>query len=111
MTSENDLPSIDIDALVALDPRQVPLFDVRQPDEYEEGHVPGAVLVPLAEVPDRVGEFPTDLTIYVVCRSGARSANAVAFLRSSGVDAVNVDGGTMAWIESGHDVVAGGDSG
>ena len=111
MTSDNELPAIDIAALVALDPRNVALFDVRQPDEYTEGHVPGAVLVPLADVPDRVGEFPTDRTVYVVCRSGGRSANAVAFLRSSGVDAVNVDGGTMAWIESGHSVVEGGEPG
>lgn len=111
MTSDNDLPSIDVGALAALDPRQVALFDVRQPDEYTEGHVPGAVLIPLADVPDRVGEFPTEGTVYVVCRSGGRSATAVAFLRSAGVDAVNVDGGTMAWIEAGHPVVEGGEPG
>ena len=111
MNADNEFPSIDINALVGLDPAEVPVFDVRQPDEYAEGHVPGAVLVPLADVPNRLEVFPADRTVYVVCRSGARSANAVAFLRSSGIDAVNVDGGTMAWIEAGHHVVEGGEPG
>lgn len=111
MSTDHELPSIDIAALAALGPASVSLFDVRQPDEYEEGHVPGARLVPLADVPDRTGEFPTDGPVYVVCRSGGRSASAVAFLRSAGVDAVNVDGGTLAWIEAGHPVVEGGEPG
>ena len=81
-----------------------PLFDVRQPDEYEEARAPGAALVPLAEVPERIGEFPTDRTVYVICKSGGRSAKAVEHLRANGVDAVNVDGGTMAWIEAGNAV-------
>ena len=111
MTPDTDLPAIDVAELAELDPTTVPLVDVRQPDEYAEVHVPGAHLVPLAEVPDRLDEFPTDSTVYVVCRSGARSANAVAFLRSTGVDAVNVAGGTMAWVEAGYPVVTGGDPG
>ena len=110
MTTD-DLPTIDVAGLAALDPRVVAVFDVRQPDEYEEGHVPGATLVPLADVPDRVGEFPTAGPVYVVCRSGGRSANAVGYLRSVGVDAVNVAGGTLAWIEAGHPVVGGGEPG
>lgn len=103
---ETELPTVDVDALVGFLPG-APLFDVRQPDEYAEGHIASAVLVPLAEVPDRVGEFPTDQTVYVVCRSGGRSANAVAFLRAAGVDAVNVEGGTLAWVEAGRAVVEG----
>jgi rhodanese-related sulfurtransferase len=107
----DDLPAIDVSALADLGPGSVPLFDVRQPDEYAEGHVPGAVLVPLGEVPDHLADFPTDRPVYVVCRSGARSANACGFLRASGVDAINVTGGTLAWIEAGFDVVAGGEPG
>ncbi len=76
------------------------MFDVRQPDEYVEARVPGVTLVPLAEVPDRLHEFPTDDTVYVICRSGGRSARAVQFLRANGVDAVNVAGGTLGWIEA-----------
>lgn len=113
MTDDTELPTIDIDGLVALGGGTggVPVVDVRQPDEYVEGHVPGALLVPLADVPDRLGDFPTDRTVYVVCKSGGRSANAVAFLRTSGLDAVNVAGGTMAWIDAGHPVVEGGEPG
>ncbi|MCC5950486.1 MAG: rhodanese-like domain-containing protein [Acidimicrobiia bacterium] len=77
------------------------LFDVRQPDEWEEVRAPGAVLVPLAEVPDRLGEFPTGERVHLICRSGARSMKAAEFLSANGVDAVNVAGGTMAWVAAG----------
>lgn len=84
-----------------------PLFDVRQPDEYRDGHAPGAVLIPLGEVPDRLAEFPTGTRVQVICRSGGRSANACAFLTERGIDAVNVAGGTSAWIDAGYEVVTG----
>jgi rhodanese-related sulfurtransferase len=84
-----------------------PLFDVRMVDEYEAGHVAGAVLVPLPELPDRVGEFPTDGPVYLICRSGARSMRAAEFLAQFGVEGVNVAGGTIQWVQSGRPVVAG----
>lgn len=87
--------------------RGAPLVDVREPAEYAEVRAPGAVLVPLGEVPARTGEVPTDRTVYVICRSGARSASAVEYWRSQGVDAVNVAGGTLAWIEAGFPVESG----
>ena len=59
-----------------------PLFDVRRPDEYESGHVPGAVLIPLDEVPSRVDEFPADKEFLVICRSGGRSRRGRRRLRS-----------------------------
>ena len=99
-----DIPVIDIDTLARQLDGGAPVFDVREPDEYEEAHVPGVRLVPLAEVPDRVDEFPTEGDVYVICKSGGRSAKAVEFLRSNGIDAVNVAGGTMAWIEAGKPV-------
>lgn len=98
---------IDIDTLAAQLDAGAPIFDVRQPDEYEEAHVPGVQLVPLDQVPERVEEFPTDERVYVICKSGGRSAKAVEFLRDRGVDAVNVAGGTAAWIESGKPVETG----
>ena len=101
------VPAIDITTLRQKLEAGEPLFDVRQPDEYDEAHAPGAVLVPLDEVPDRMGEFPTDRTVYVICKSGGRSAKAVEHLRANGVDAVNVAGGTMAWIEAGNAVEQG----
>ena len=102
-----DIPAIDIDTLSQRMEDGAPVFDVRQPDEYEEARVPGVRLVPLDQVPDRVGEFPTDGEVYVICKSGGRSAKAVEFLRQQGVDAVNVSGGTMAWIEAGNAVDSG----
>jgi rhodanese-related sulfurtransferase len=83
------------------------VVDVRQPEEYLGGHVPGAVLIPLNDVPDRYGELPTDREVLVVCRSGGRSYVASEFLVANGVQAVNVAGGTLAWIESGREVVEG----
>ncbi len=95
-----DIPEIDIETLSSRMAAGASVFDVRQPHEYEEVRVPGVRLVPLAEVPERVDEFPTDDTVYVICRSGARSARAVEFLRAQGIDAVNVAGGTLRWIEA-----------
>jgi rhodanese-related sulfurtransferase len=83
------------------------LFDVRQPDEYRDGHASNAVLIPLNEVPDRVGEFPTDREVLVICRSGGRSGMACEFLVEQGVNAVNIAGGTLAWIDAGFEVVTG----
>ena len=95
-----DIPEIDIETFAARLADGAPVFDVRQPDEYEEAHVPGVQLVPLDQVPDRVSDFPTDDTVYVICRSGGRSAKAVEFLRTRGVQAVNVAGGTQGWIDA-----------
>ena len=103
-----DIPEIDIETLSSRLAAGAPVFDVRQPHEFEEVRVPGVRLVPLAEVPERVDEFPTDDTVYVICRSGARSARAVEFLRAQGIDAVNVAGGTLRWIESDKPVDTGG---
>ncbi len=82
-------------------------IDVRQDDEYVEAHAPGVRLIPLDQVPDRLGEVPTEGTVYVICKSGGRSAKAVEFYRANGIDAVNVAGGTMGWIEAGFDVERG----
>jgi rhodanese-related sulfurtransferase len=95
------VPEIDVEELevVTADGRAV--FDVREPDEYEEAHVPGARLVPLATVPDRLDEFPTDGPVYLICAAGGRSRRAAEFLRANGVDAINVAGGTKAWLAAG----------
>jgi rhodanese-related sulfurtransferase len=105
----SDVPEIDIEALrVRVDAGAV-VVDVREHHEYHEGHVPGALHIPLATVPDRLGELPTDSDVLVVCAVGGRSARAVAHLRADGIDAVNVAGGTGAWIEAGLPVVTGGE--
>ncbi|HSL58092.1 MAG TPA: NTP transferase domain-containing protein [Acidimicrobiales bacterium] len=99
-----EVPDIDIDELDrARGAGPVVLVDVRQPDEFTTARVPGAVLIPLGELADRVGEIPADGVVHVICHSGARSHAAAAFLRQAGLDAVNVAGGTAAWLESGRE--------
>ena len=91
---------ITVDALAALD--HPTLIDVREPDEYATGHAPGAVNLPLSELPARVSEVPAGTPVHVICQAGGRSARATELLTVNGVDAINVDGGTNAWIQQGH---------
>jgi rhodanese-related sulfurtransferase len=104
------IPEIDVSELEGLQRSGATIIDVRQPDEYDEAHVPGVTLIPLGDVPDRVAELPTDQTLYLICRSGARSQRAGEFLAGQGFDVVNVAGGTLAWIEAGLPVDVGGAS-
>jgi molybdopterin-guanine dinucleotide biosynthesis protein A/rhodanese-related sulfurtransferase len=106
-----DVPEIDVDELARR--REVGAFvlDVRQPDEYEAGHVPGAVLVPLDQLEERQAEIPRARALLVICKSGGRSAAAVSALTAAGYDATNVAGGTMAWIAAGYPVVEGSSAG
>lgn len=84
------------------------LIDVREPAEYEMGNN-GALHIPLSSVPDKVSEIAKDKPVYIICRSGRRSANAVMYLEQKfGMDNLyNVDGGMLAWkheIDSSVDV-------
>lgn len=101
------VPEIQVDELEGHLSTGCVLVDVREDDEYADGHIPGALHIALSTVPERVGDLPTEGTVYVVCAVGGRSARAVEFLRSTGVDAVNVAGGTLGWIDSGRPVVRG----
>jgi len=96
-----EVPEIDIDELARLRESGVVLIDVREPEEFEAFRVPGAKLIPLADVPERVEEIPEDERVYVICGSGARSARAVDFLNRQGLDTVNVAGGSKAWLDAG----------
>ena len=102
--TDQSVPEIDIAELAAHP--ETPLIDVREPDEYESGHVPGAKLIPLGEVPDRLDEIPAE-PVYVICAVGARSARAAEYLIAQGRQATNVAGGTKAWIEAGRRVETG----
>ncbi|WP_409329864.1 rhodanese-like domain-containing protein [Trujillonella humicola] len=97
------IPEIDPTTLaVRLRAGAVLVLDVREPDEYRRGHVPGARNLPLGRLRSQVAGLRPGVPVYVVCQSGRRSAEATAFLRTAGVDATNVAGGTAAWIASGH---------
>ena len=78
------------------------LLDVREQDEWDSGHAPGAVHIPLSDLPARYGELDADSKILVMCHSGARSARATQWLNDAvGFEATNVDGGIVAWAGAG----------
>jgi rhodanese-related sulfurtransferase/glyoxylase-like metal-dependent hydrolase (beta-lactamase superfamily II) len=83
------------------------LIDVRETGEYVGGHVPGARLLPMGQLPARVHELDRDRPVYLICASGNRSAAMTDFLTHAGYRAHNVEGGTTAWQHSGRPVVAG----
>jgi rhodanese-related sulfurtransferase len=90
-----------LNTLLLEDPA-VAVVDVREPDEYAGGHVPGAMSVPLSQLVARAPEVTgLPAPVYLVCESGGRSAQAAAWLEAQGVDAVNVAGGTSAWRRAG----------
>lgn len=81
------------------------LLDVREDDEWQQGHAPGAVHIPMGEVPSRLGEIDQNVPLYVVCRVGGRSLRVVEYLAQIGYEATNVDGGMLAWEAVGRPVV------
>lgn len=97
MTIEG-LPSISVAQLheQGIDPAKAILLDVREDDEWAAGHAPDAVHIPMGELSSRLEELD-DKDVYVVCRSGGRSARVTQFLNQNGWDATNVDGGMSVW--------------
>lgn len=99
------IPTVTVDAL----PETAVVLDVREPDEWQAGHIDGAVHVPLAQVPQQVatdpGPLTPDIRILVVCKVGGRSAQATAWLNQHGFDAVNLDGGMLAWERASRPMV------
>lgn len=82
-------------------PAEGALLDVREQDEWEAGHVDGALHIPMGQLMARIEELP-EQKLYVVCRVGGRSAQVVQYLVAQGRDAVNVDGGMYAWEADGR---------
>lgn len=94
------VPGIGVKELFEEVGRGAVLVDVRELHEFVEVHASKATLIPLKTVPDSLGAFPADQVVYVICRSGGRSHQACEWLRGQGIDAVNVIGGTLAWVEA-----------
>lgn len=82
-------------------------IDVREPDEYLAGHVPGVRLMPMSEVGARADELPRNVPVYVICQNGNRSLVIADALIRDGVDARSVAGGQSAWESLGYPVIRG----
>lgn len=84
------------------------MLDVRQPEEWEEIHIPGATLIPLGELPQRLGELPKDQEIVVYCRSGNRSQSGAEILAKNGFSEVtSMAGGIIDWSTAGYPTESG----
>jgi thioredoxin 1 len=92
---------VDLDGFAAEHASGGYVLDVREQEEYAGGHVPGAVHIPMNDVPQRLAEVPTDRRVLVVCQSGGRSRAITDYLQANGVDAVNVSDGTAGWAQRG----------
>lgn len=86
-------------------PEHLVVLDVREPHEWDAGHVDGAVHIPLGELTARVGELDPQAETLVVCHLGGRSAQATAWLGQQGHDVTNLAGGMDAWEAAGRPVV------
>jgi len=97
--------SRDVDVQTAAALRAQPdvvILDVREQSEWDSGHIPGALFIPMNDVPNRLKEIPTDKTVIVQCRSGNRSSTVTDYLRSQGMTNVhNLSGGINAWEAAG----------
>lgn len=81
------------------------VIDIRQPAELNSGIIPGAEALPMHIIPLRISEFKRDEKLIMVCRSGARSAQACMFMQQHGYDNVfNLRGGMIAWAGSGLEI-------
>ena len=101
---------VDLEAFAAAHAEGAVVLDVRNPDDFEAAHVPGAVLIPLPELAARQDEIPSvpdGGPLYIICAVGGRSLTAAKALVQAGYEAVSVAGGTNGWIERGGEVVRG----
>jgi len=81
------------------------LLDVRTPEEYAEGHIAGAKLIPVQVLSEHLNDVPKDKQVYVYCHSGARSARASKLLAANGFSHIeNMEGGIVAWKAAGYPV-------
>ncbi|WP_166984258.1 rhodanese-like domain-containing protein [Paramicrobacterium fandaimingii] len=83
------------------------IVDVREPDEWANAHVEGAVHIPMSQFMEREGELPDSDELHIMCHSGARSSRVAQYLEQKGFNAANVDGGIVAWTGAGLPVVSG----
>lgn len=81
------------------------LYDIRTPEEYQQGIIKGGILTPLHDVPNAMHDIPTDKKVVFYCRSGVRSAQACEYVNEQlGLNTINLVGGIIAWYQSGFEV-------
>ncbi|MGE7914346.1 rhodanese-like domain-containing protein [Lysinibacillus xylanilyticus] len=73
------------------------IIDVREDDEVAQGMIPGAQHIALGTIPDRINELDASKSYIIVCKAGARSANACSYLEAQGFDVTNLEGGMLAY--------------
>ena len=98
---------VTLDDFAAAHANGAQVVDVREPAEYIACHVPGAALIPMGQLPDRLVEIDRSNPVFVVCQSGGRSSAMTNVLRHHGFDAHSVTGGTAAWTKAGRSVATG----
>jgi rhodanese-related sulfurtransferase len=85
------------------------LLDVREDDEWDDGHIEGSIHLPMGRLPDALAAgidwLTPDIPVVVVCAVGARSARVADWLNGQGYQAINLDGGLYAWIQAGRPLV------
>lgn len=101
----SSVPTVSMTDLPDPLPAGLVVLDVREPVEWQHGHIEGAVHVPLSLLPLRLEELPTAQTL-VVCKVGGRSAQAVMWLQQQGRDAINLAGGLLEWSAAGRTMVS-----
>jgi rhodanese-related sulfurtransferase len=99
------IPTVTVDAVPDPIPEGVVVLDVREPLEWQYGHIEGAIHMPLATVPARHTELPGG-QVLVVCKVGGRSAQAVTWLQQQGHEVVNLAGGMLDWAAAGRPMVS-----
>ena len=95
---------VGVDDLAAAHADGATVLDVREDDEWAGGRVPGALPLPLDDVPTRLEEVAPEALVYVMCAAGGRSAQVAEYLRQQGYDARNVAGGMNDWVARGYAV-------
>jgi rhodanese-related sulfurtransferase len=104
------IPSVDVKQIATLQNSGGLVIDVREAEEYAQGHAPGSTLIPLGQLQQRLSEIggAKNKPVALICQSGRRLALALGMLEKAGFSAaVNVEGGMLAWKKAGLPVVAG----
>jgi rhodanese-related sulfurtransferase len=102
------IAEVSVDGVPAELPAALTVLDVREDYEWDAGHIGESLHIPMMQIPERMTELPPDTQVLVVCKVGARSAQASAYLQAQGVDAVNLAGGLVAWARAGRPLVSDG---